>query len=118
GTYVVLALLVVLLRARIISLASGTPRNRGQLTLSVSLGRLTVLGCTDYAPDAAVFEVPPGWNRVRVSRSDVARATQADIDSDESPEAIEKIRIQVWPAAELPARVVKRWVQPGDDLDV
>ncbi|MFF9667343.1 hypothetical protein ACF1FY_35375, partial [Streptomyces althioticus] len=31
GTYVVLALLVVLLRARIISLASGTPRNRGQL---------------------------------------------------------------------------------------
>src|SRR5690606_23839872 len=32
GTYVVLALLVVLLRARIISLASGTPRNRGQLT--------------------------------------------------------------------------------------
>ncbi|MGA5437892.1 hypothetical protein ACPCKP_34160, partial [Streptomyces cellulosae] len=31
-TYVVLALLVVLLRARIISLASGTPRNRGQLT--------------------------------------------------------------------------------------
>ncbi|MEV5931004.1 polymorphic toxin type 28 domain-containing protein, partial [Streptomyces cellulosae] len=32
GTYVVLALLVVLLRARIISLASGTPRNRGQLS--------------------------------------------------------------------------------------
>jgi hypothetical protein len=29
---VVLALLVVLLRARIISLASGTPRNRGQLS--------------------------------------------------------------------------------------
>src|SRR5690606_34416354 len=35
GTYVVLALLVVLLRARIISLASGTPRNRGQLTFTV-----------------------------------------------------------------------------------
>ncbi|GAA2335841.1 hypothetical protein GCM10010246_19940 [Streptomyces cuspidosporus] len=29
----VLALLVVLLRARIISLASGTPRNRGHLSL-------------------------------------------------------------------------------------
>src|SRR5690606_32092699 len=35
GTYVVLALLVVLLRARIISLASGTPRNRGQLRAPV-----------------------------------------------------------------------------------
>ncbi|MET9146754.1 hypothetical protein, partial [Streptomyces sp. NPDC004042] len=32
GTYVVLALLVVLLRARIISLASRTPRIRGHLT--------------------------------------------------------------------------------------
>ncbi|MFJ3339513.1 hypothetical protein [Streptomyces sp. NPDC086766] len=89
-----------------------------EATLSVSLGRLMVLGCTDYAPDAATFEVPPGWNRVRVSRSNLARATQADIDSDESPETTEKIRIQVWPAAELPAKVIKRWVQPGDDLDV
>ncbi|MEU0617871.1 hypothetical protein [Streptomyces albogriseolus] len=89
-----------------------------EASLSVSLGRLTVLGCTDYAPDAAVFEVPPGWNRVRVSRGNVARATQADIDFEESLEAIEKIRVQVWPAAKLPARVIKRWVQPGDDLDV
>ncbi|MFF3863758.1 hypothetical protein [Streptomyces sp. NPDC002209] len=86
--------------------------------LNVSLGRLMVLGCTDHAPDAATFEVPSGWNRARVSRSNLARATQADIDSDESPETTEKIRIQVWPAPEFPAKVIKRWPRPGCELDV
>ncbi|WP_328762751.1 MULTISPECIES: hypothetical protein [unclassified Streptomyces] len=88
-----------------------------EASLDVSLGRMMVLGCTDYGPDAATFEVPPGWNRVRVSRSNLARAAQADIDSDESPETTEKIRIQVWPAPEFPAKIIKRWSQPGDELD-
>ncbi|MFI8859055.1 hypothetical protein [Streptomyces prasinus] len=87
-----------------------------EASLNASLGRLTVLGCTDYAPDAATFQVPPGWNRVRVSRSNLARATRASIDSDESPETTEKIRIQVWPATELPAETIKRWSQPGDEF--
>ncbi|MCM2413551.1 MULTISPECIES: hypothetical protein [unclassified Streptomyces] len=77
--------------------------------LYVSLGHLTVLGCTDYAPEAAAFEVPPGWNRVRVSRSNLARAAKADVDSHESPETTEKIRIQVWAAPESPAKIIKRW---------
>ncbi|WP_405668728.1 hypothetical protein [Streptomyces sp. NBC_00055] len=89
-----------------------------EASLDVSLGRLMVLGCTDYAPDAATFEVHPGWNRVRVSRSNLARAAQADIDSYESPETSEKIRIQVWRAPEFPARIIKRWSQRGADLDV
>ncbi|MGW5305593.1 hypothetical protein ACWERF_16880 [Streptomyces griseoluteus] len=80
-----------------------------EASLNVSLGRLTVLGCTDYAPEAATFEVLPGWNRVRVSRSNLARATEADVDSDKSPETIEKVRIQVWPAPEAPSKIIKRW---------
>ncbi|MFJ4842072.1 hypothetical protein [Streptomyces sp. NPDC088746] len=84
-----------------------------EASLDVSLGRLIVLGCTDYAPDAATFEVPAGWHRVRVSRSNLDRATQADIDSHESPETTEKMRIQVWPAPELPAKIVKRWSGPA-----
>ncbi|WP_406503794.1 hypothetical protein [Streptomyces sp. NBC_01602] len=88
-----------------------------EASLDVSLGRLMVLGCTDYAPDAATFEVPSGWNRVRVSRSNLARAAQADIDSDESPETTEKMRIQVWPAPESAAKIIKQWSQPGDELD-
>ncbi len=77
--------------------------------LDVSLGRLMVTGCTDYGPDAATFEVQPGWNRVRVSRSNLARATEADVDSDESPETTEKVRIQVWSAPATPSKVIKRW---------
>lgn len=83
-------------------------------SLCVPSGRLAVLGCTDYAPDAATFDVPPGWNRVRVSQSNLDRAVQADVDSDESPETTEKIRIQVWPASKGPAKLIKRWTQGGD----
>ncbi|MFI6944316.1 hypothetical protein ACIBI4_34100 [Streptomyces sp. NPDC050418] len=81
--------------------------------LHVSRGRLTVMGCTDYGPDAASFEVHPGWNRVRVSQSNLARAAEADIDSDLSPETMERVRVQVWPSAEAPLRVIKRWEQGG-----
>ncbi len=81
-----------------------------ETALDVPPGRLMVLGCTDHAPDAPTFEVPAGWNRVRVSRSNAARATQADITSDESPETTEKIRIQAWPAPKSPAKVTKRWL--------
>ncbi|MFF4846356.1 hypothetical protein [Streptomyces sp. NPDC001194] len=47
--------------------------------------------------------------RVRVSRSNLARAARADIHSDESPETTEKIRIQAWPAPKSPTKVMKRW---------
>ncbi|MDG4863242.1 hypothetical protein P8605_34405 [Streptomyces sp. T-3] len=85
--------------------------------LHVSRGRLAVLGCTDYGPDAATFEVPGGWTRVRASRSNLARAVQADVASDESPETTEKLRIQVWPGPELPSKIIKRWVQPAGGLE-
>lgn len=77
--------------------------------LIVSAGRLRILGCTDYGPEAATFEVPPGGNRVRVSRRNLARATQADVDSHKTPETTEKVRIQVWSNPELTARIIKRW---------
>ncbi|WP_345963029.1 hypothetical protein ABDE16_19775 [Streptomyces sp. BRB040] len=77
--------------------------------LNVPSGRLTVTGCTDYGPDAAAFEVAPGWNRVRVSQSNLSRAARADVDSDQSPETTEQIRLQVWAAPEAPTTVVKRW---------
>ncbi|MFC7814661.1 hypothetical protein ACFUTR_08410 [Streptomyces sp. NPDC057367] len=80
-----------------------------EASLDVSRGRLSVQGCTDYAPEAATFEVLPGWNRVRASRSNLARAIEADVDSDDGPETTEKVRIQVWPAPEAPSEVIKRW---------
>ncbi|CAL9624755.1 hypothetical protein [Streptomyces sp. enrichment culture] len=80
-----------------------------EASLDVSSGRMAVLGCTDCVTDATTFEVTPGWNRVRVSRSNVARAAEADVDSDSHPDTTEKVRIQVWPAPEAPPAVIKRW---------
>ncbi|WP_189192263.1 hypothetical protein [Streptomyces albiflavescens] len=78
--------------------------------LEVPSGRLVVMGCTDYLPDAARTDVPAGWVRIRVQKHNLARAIEADIDSDESEETMERIRIDVWPAAYAPARVLKQWV--------
>jgi len=73
----------------------------------VSSGRIAVMGCTDYLPDAVRFEVPPGAIRVRAARSTVEAVSRAEGD-----EAIEHLRLQIWPAAPTGHRVIKRWVPP------
>lgn len=80
-------------------------------SLRVSSGRLVVMGCTDFEPDAARFSVPPGWMRVRVAKSNMAAAYAADIDSDD-PATMEQLEIQIWPAAAAPAVALKRWTRP------
>jgi hypothetical protein len=80
-----------------------------EASLAGESGRLVVMGCTDYEPDAARFGVPPGWLRLRASRSNLGTAAALDIDSAKAPETMERVRIQVWPAAPADATVVKRW---------
>lgn len=53
-------------------------------------------GLTHRTIDADRFEVPAGWTRLRVSRSNLGPVTEVDVDSDESPETTERVRIQVW----------------------
>lgn len=80
-----------------------------EASLKSESGRLVVMGCTDHEPDAARFEVTPGWLRLRASRSNLDTARALDIDSAKTPETMEKVRIQVWPAAHADVTVVKRW---------
>ena len=75
-------------------------------------GRLVVMGCTDYLPEAPRFDVPAGWLRVRVAKSNLDQAYALGIESDEVPENMERLRIQVWPAEPTHAVVVKQWSQP------
>ena len=75
-------------------------------------GQLVILGCTDYFPDAARFDVPAGWVRVRASRWNLAHAIEAGAASDEAEETIEHLHIQVWPAPQEPPAVIKRWQRP------
>ncbi|MFF7964911.1 hypothetical protein ACFZC3_06040 [Streptomyces sp. NPDC007903] len=70
-----------------------------EASIQVPSGRIAVLGCTDYLPDAARFEVPAGFVRVRASR-----ANPGDVR-----EAIEQVHLQIWPAPHSAPAVLKRW---------
>ncbi|MGK5728542.1 hypothetical protein [Streptomyces sp. URMC 124] len=80
-----------------------------EASLNLTSGRLVVLGCTDYFPDAARFDMPAGWTRVRASRRNLAAAVEADIDSDNTPETTEHLRLQAWPAPYAEPHITKRW---------
>ena len=81
-----------------------------EASIEIPSGRMVVMGCTDYLPEAPRFDVTPGLVRIRVQKSNLRAATLADIDSDQSTETIERIRIDTWPAAAPSGPdVVKRW---------
>ncbi|MCX4744146.1 hypothetical protein OG455_01225 [Kitasatospora sp. NBC_01287] len=78
-----------------------------EAALHVPSGCLTVLGCSDYLPDAARFDVPVGWLRVRAARSGLDAAA-----ADPRGFASEDIRLQIWPAPQREPRVLTRWTRP------
>ena len=80
-----------------------------EASLNSESGRLVVMGCTDYEPAAARFGVTPGWLRLRASRSNLGTAGALGTGSAKAPETMERVRIQVWPAAHAGVAVVKRW---------
>ena len=78
-------------------------------SLQVPSGRLVVMGCTDYEPEAARFEIAAGPVRVRVARGNLAEAERLGIGSDDNSATMERLRLQVWPAPHHDAVVIKRW---------
>jgi hypothetical protein len=83
-----------------------------EASLRSASGRLVVMGCTDYEPDARRFAVPPGWLRLRASRWNLERAYRADVASDDDPATMERVRVQIWPARPGEPAVLKRWQPP------
>jgi hypothetical protein len=80
-----------------------------EASVEVPSGRLVVLGCTDYLPDAARFEVPQGFVRVRASRTNLADVRQVGEEEPGAPEVLEHVHLQVWPAPHSAPAVLKRW---------
>jgi hypothetical protein len=78
-------------------------------SLQVPSGRLVVMGCTDYEPEAARFAVAEGPVRVRIARSNLAEAERLDIESDNDPATMERLRLQIWAAPHDEPVVIKRW---------
>ncbi|MDX3540194.1 hypothetical protein PV721_39015 [Streptomyces sp. MB09-01] len=83
-----------------------------EASLNLVSGSLVVLGCTDYFPDAARFDMPAGWTRIRASRRNLAAAAFPDPDCEDEPEDTEEIRLQAWPAPYSQPRIIKRWTRP------
>lgn len=75
--------------------------------LDCKSGRVVVMGCTDYYPDAVRLAVPPGWYRVRASAFGLRTVRKHWLDADD------EYRIDLWPTSPTDVAVVKahRWVQ-------
>jgi hypothetical protein len=79
-------------------------------SLDVESGRLVILGCTDYAPDAVRLNVVPGRYRARVFYYDQEKLSADKLDGDD------RYRVVLWPAPEVVApRVLvdKRTLRPS-----
>ena len=69
--------------------------------LECTSGRLVVMGCTDYYPDARRLEVPPGWYRVRSTAHGLGSVREQWL------KAADEYRIDLWPTAPTGLKVVQ-----------
>ncbi|MEU1124867.1 hypothetical protein ABZ371_15175 [Streptomyces sp. NPDC005899] len=80
-----------------------------EASIEIASGIAVVMGCSDYLDDAPRIHVEPGWVRLRVQKSNLAAAAAAGIYSDESPDTVERVKIEMWPQAPSAPSVLKRW---------
>ncbi|MEN5081093.1 hypothetical protein ABE438_01280 [Bosea sp. TWI1241] len=75
-----------------------------ECSFTVRSGRVAILGCTDYLPDAVRIALPPGSYRLRASYAGLATV------SDDGMEGDDFYRLQLWPAPPAPVRTLKAGV--------
>ena len=75
-------------------------------SLKVPSGRLVVMGCTDYLPDAARIEVSPGTYQL------LYLATGTDTITYESDPADDRYIVCLWPGVARDPTLLKHW-RPG-----
>jgi hypothetical protein len=63
-----------------------------ECSIEVPSGRIVVAGCTDYFPDAAWIEVPPGAYRARVYYGGLSAVSEDGLDGDDH------YKIVLWPS--------------------
>lgn len=74
--------------------------------LECKSGRVVVVGCPDYYPDAVRLAVPPGWYRLRASARGLRTVREQWLEADD------EYCIDLWPTSPTGVAVVKahRWV--------
>ena len=74
-----------------------------EASFSVPSGRLAVLGCTDYLPDAKHLEVLPGHYQV------LSLASGVDTIVNEWDPAEDLYTVYLWPGAPITPHLLKHW---------
>ena len=74
-----------------------------EASFSVPSGRLAVLGCTDYLPDAKHFDVQPGHYQV------LSLASGVDTIVNEWDPAEDLYSVYLWLGAPIIPRLLKHW---------
>jgi hypothetical protein len=72
-----------------------------ECTLEAPSGRVVIAGCTDYLPDAARIELPPGAYRARIYYGQLNAVSPDGLKGDDH------YKIVLWGAAPGPVRVLK-----------
>lgn len=72
-------------------------------SMEIPSGRVVVMGCTDYFPDASRFEVQPGTYRV------LAVMTGIDSIKNEWEPADDRYIVYLWPGAARSPKLLKHW---------
>lgn len=73
-----------------------------ECSLDVPTGRIVIAGCTDYFPDAARIDVPPGTYRTRVSYGSLNTLSEDRLDGED------RYRVQLWRGTPMEPRVLRQ----------
>ncbi len=71
-------------------------------SIEVSSGKIVIAGCTDYFPDAARIEVPPGIYQARIYYGAL------DSLSDDGLEGDDNYKVALWLGEQIEPKVTKR----------
>jgi len=74
--------------------------------LEVQSGRVVVAGCTDYFPDAARIDLPPGSYRARLYYGNLDALSDDGLDGDD------RYKVALWSAPPGPLKVIKQRRKP------
>ena len=73
-----------------------------ECSIDVPSGRLAILGCTDYLPDAARIQIPAGCYRVRVLHGGLGTLSEDGLEGDDH------YKVVLWRGSPQDVTVVKQ----------
>jgi len=73
-----------------------------ECNLEVASGRIVIASCTDYFPDAARIEVPPGSYRARIYYGNLNSLSEDGLEGEDH------YRVVLWRSAPSPIRTLKQ----------